>query len=88
MRLASFEHAGRAGYGVVRHDRIIDLAAHWSEEHPDLLSLVATLSPALIKRIEQLIAYIPTITELLPGDVVEVEISGIGMLRNPVAQED
>ena len=41
----------------------------------------------MINEMPALIAYISTILPLTPGDVCEVEISGIGILRNPVAAE-
>jgi 2-keto-4-pentenoate hydratase/2-oxohepta-3-ene-1,7-dioic acid hydratase in catechol pathway len=89
--------------------------------YPDRLSLVTRLNGEIMQRghvsdlifpIQELIAYISTITELVagdvivtgtpagvgglrkppvwmqPGDNVEVEITDIGVLRNPVRQEE
>jgi 2-keto-4-pentenoate hydratase/2-oxohepta-3-ene-1,7-dioic acid hydratase in catechol pathway len=41
----------------------------------------------LIFSIPRLIEYTSTIFDLVPGDVVEVEIENIAVLRNPIVDE-
>lgn len=38
MRIASFRIDGRASYGVVRDDRVFEVAGPWRERHPDIRS--------------------------------------------------
>jgi len=40
-----------------------------------------------VSGVAELIAYISQVMTLEPGDVVEVEIEGIGILRNPVVSQ-
>jgi 5-carboxymethyl-2-hydroxymuconate isomerase len=41
MKFISFEHGGRASYGLLQGDAITDLGARLGGEHPDLKSLIA-----------------------------------------------
>ena len=41
----------------------------------------------MVSGVAELIAYISQVMTLEPGDVVEVEIEGIGILRNPVVSQ-
>lgn len=38
MKIASFRIDGRASYGVVREDRVFEVAGPWRERHPDIRS--------------------------------------------------
>lgn len=53
MKLVSFHHNGRAGYGAVIDDRVIDLGNYFTET-PDLASLLA--SPAKLAQARELVA--------------------------------
>jgi 2-keto-4-pentenoate hydratase/2-oxohepta-3-ene-1,7-dioic acid hydratase in catechol pathway len=57
MRLASFSHGGRASYGIVNGDRLVDLGKLIGAQYPDLKALL-TAGPALR---EQLRSQEPTI---------------------------
>ena len=50
MRLASFSHGGRASYGVVVDDRLIDLGKLIGAQYPDLKALL-TAGPTLLDRL-------------------------------------
>lgn len=54
MRLASFDRDGRAAYGIVLEDCVIDLAATLRPTYQDLRQLLAALSPELLDRIRRI----------------------------------
>ncbi|MFA6265887.1 MAG: fumarylacetoacetate hydrolase family protein [Pseudolabrys sp.] len=57
MRLASFSHRGRASYGIVVDDRLVDLGQLIGAQYPDLKALL-TAGPALL---DQLRSQAPTV---------------------------
>jgi len=57
MRLASFSHGGRASYGIVNDEHIVDLGKLIGAQYPDLKALL-TAGPALLG---QLRSHAPTI---------------------------
>lgn len=57
MKLASFSHSGRASYGIVKDDRIVDLGKLIGAQYPDLRALL-TAGPTLL---DQLRSQAPTI---------------------------
>ena len=50
MRLASFSHGGRASYGIVNGDRLVDLGKLIGAQYPDLKALL-TAGPALLDKV-------------------------------------
>ncbi|MBI1200968.1 MAG: 5-carboxymethyl-2-hydroxymuconate isomerase [Rhodopseudomonas sp.] len=58
MRLASAMHNGRATYGIVVGDRLIDLGRSIGSQYPDLRSLLAA-GPALLGQLREQDAGIP-----------------------------
>lgn len=58
MRLASAMHNGRATYGMVVGDRLLDLGRLIGAQYPDLRSLLAA-GPALVGQLREQVADIP-----------------------------
>lgn len=50
MRLASFSHGGRASYGIVQGDHIVDVGKQIGAQYPDLKSLL-TAGPDLLEKL-------------------------------------
>ncbi|MEL6233363.1 MAG: fumarylacetoacetate hydrolase family protein [Pseudomonadota bacterium] len=107
----NFEESGSMGPWLVTADALADLAAQTMETRLNGEVMQSTAISDLAFGIPELIAYLSTVTTLLPGDiiatgtpsgvglfreppvfmkpgdVVEVEISGIGTLSNPIKAE-
>ena len=82
----NFEASGACGPWIVASDELPD---------PTTLTLVTRLNGVEVQRsttdllihsIPRIIEYISIITTLEPGDTIEVDISGIGVLSNPIVQ--
>lgn len=58
MRLASFSHGGRASYGIVNGDRLVDLGKLIGAQYPDLKALL-TAGPALLDKVRSQAPTIP-----------------------------
>jgi 2-keto-4-pentenoate hydratase/2-oxohepta-3-ene-1,7-dioic acid hydratase in catechol pathway len=92
MNWCRFQIGAQVSHGIVEDDTVIEVAgtvwedfssadqiwdtATWIHE----LSKTTTLHPGDV-------LWMGTDGDMVPGDVIEVEISGIGTLRNPVVAE-
>jgi len=91
MKIASFKAGSVASYGIVTGGGVIDAGRRLKDFATKALLTKGSLDALKALRNERAdfalddIELLPTVPE--DGDVVEVEISGIGVLRNPVRNE-
>lgn len=82
MKLASYRHGTKESFGVVIDGGIVDVGSALSSRYPSLRAVIAADRLSEVERIAA------GRSPIIPvGDVVEVEISGIGILRNVVIDE-
>jgi hypothetical protein len=91
MKLASFKIGNNSTWGVIENEEAIDVGALLRDRYPDLKSAIAADAlPAARDGTSKAKRY-PTADIawlwLKPGDIVEVEIDRLGVLRNGVADE-
>ena len=97
-RLATYTVNGAQKYGAVTDSGIVDLSARFGKEFPTLREAIADRALMKRRRREALPDYVtgtPTGVGarfdppryLKPGDVIEVEAEGVGVLKNGVADE-
>jgi 2-keto-4-pentenoate hydratase/2-oxohepta-3-ene-1,7-dioic acid hydratase in catechol pathway len=72
---------------MVTTDEIPDISKQTIATRLNGVEMQAAPISDLVFDVPALVAYCSTLSGLAPGDVIEVEVSGVGILRNPVKDE-